>query len=197
MTDDWGTAPILEGKHVRLEPLAVEHADGLFEAGQDPDIWTWLSAKARPADVPGAQAWIEKHRVAHGIMAFAQIDVASGQVCGTTSYHDIDAENRVLGIGHTWLGKQWRRTACNTESKLLLLTHAFDVLGANRVFWQTDDKNLRSQQAIERLGAKPDGVLRNHRIRSDGSLRHSFIYSMIPAEWPAARERLTQRLLHS
>jgi RimJ/RimL family protein N-acetyltransferase len=191
---DWNTLPILSGEHVRLEPLTREHAKGLFEAGTDPGIWAWLSSW-QPADVPAAERQVEQALADPDRRPFAQIDAASGRVAGTTSYYQVVEKHRILSIGHTWLGADWQRTALNTEAKLLLLTHAFEALGAQRVSWETDIRNLRSQRAIERLGALREGVLRAHRIRPDGSSRDTVTYSMLAAEWPAAKARLNERLV--
>ncbi|MEV6873636.1 GNAT family protein [Amycolatopsis sp. NPDC051128] len=190
---DWNTPPTLSGQHVRLEPLTSEHAKGLFEAGTDPGIWAWLSSR-QPADLPAAERMVEQALADPDRWPFAQIDVASGRVAGTTSYYQIVAKHRILSIGHTWLGADWQRTGLNTEAKLLLLTHAFETLGAQRAAWETDIRNLRSQRAIERLGALREGVLRAHRIRPDGSSRDTVTYSMLAPEWPAAKARLNERL---
>jgi RimJ/RimL family protein N-acetyltransferase len=128
-------------------------------------------------------------------VAWAQRDAATGTVIGMTCYHDVDEERRALGIGHTILGRPWWRTGVNTEAKLLLLERAFDVLGAERVFWYTDIRNERSQRAIARLGASRDGVLRRHRPRLDGTWRDSVLYAMTADEWPQAARRLRDRLL--
>jgi RimJ/RimL family protein N-acetyltransferase len=125
---------------------------------------------------------------------YAQIDARTGEFAGTTSYYDVNPALRTVSIGHTWLGKRWWRTGHNTESKLLLLTHAFDNLGAARVVWHTDIYNTRSQAAIERLGATKEGVLRKHRIRRDGSWRDTVQYCMTDDDWPEVCERLTKRL---
>jgi RimJ/RimL family protein N-acetyltransferase len=190
---DWNTQPILSGEHVRLEPLSPEHAKGLFEAGADPGIWTWLSAR-QPADVPAMERFVEQALADPDRRPFAQID-ASGRVAGTTSYYQVVEKHRILSIGHTWIGAAWQRTGLNTESKLLLLTHAFETLGAQRVSWETDIRNLRSQRAIERLGALREGILRAHRIRPDGSSRDTVTYSMVAPEWPGAKARLNERLV--
>jgi RimJ/RimL family protein N-acetyltransferase len=129
-------------------------------------------------------------------LAWAQIDTSTGEVAGTTSYHDVDPIHRTLCIGGTWIGTRWQRTGLNTDAKLLLMTRAFDVLGANRVAWHTDIHNIRSQRAIERLGAVREGVLRAHRIRPDGSLRDTVVYSITAPEWPTARTALSQRRPH-
>ncbi|WP_328645234.1 GNAT family N-acetyltransferase [Amycolatopsis sp. NBC_00348] len=191
---DWSTLPTLSGEHVRLEPLTLDHAKGLFEAGADPGIWAWLSIR-QPLDVPAAERMISDALADPARRPFAQLDAASGRVAGTTSYYQVVAQHRILSIGHTWIGADWQRTGLNTESKLLLLTHAFETLDAQRVAWETDIRNLRSQRAIERLGALREGVLRAHRIRPDGSSRDTVTYSMLAPEWPAVKARLTERLV--
>jgi RimJ/RimL family protein N-acetyltransferase len=191
---DWTTRPTLSGEHVRLEPLTPEHAKGLFEAGTDPGIWAWLSIR-QPGDLPAAERMVEQALADPDRRPFAQIDVASGRVAGTTSYYQVVEKHRILSIGHTWIGADWQRTGLNTESKLLLLTHAFETLDAQRVCWETDIRNLRSQRAIERLGALREGVLRAHRVRPDGSSRDTVTYSMLAPEWPAAKARLNERLV--
>ena len=120
--------------------------------------------------------------------------MATGEFAGSSSYYEVDPALRTIAIGHTWLGKRWWRTGHNTESKLLMLTHAFDTLGAARVVWHTDIYNERSQAAIARLGATREGELRKHRIRRDGSWRTTVQYSMTDDDWPEARDRLTARL---
>lgn len=191
---EWSTRPILSGEHVRLEPLSPDHAKGLLEAGADPGIWAWLSIR-QPGDLPAAERMVEQALADPARRAFAQIDVASGRIAGTTSYYQVVEAHRILSIGHTWIGADWQRTGLNTESKLLLLTHAFETLDAQRVSWETDIRNLRSQRAIERLGALREGVLRAHRIRPDGSSRDTVTYSMLAPEWPAAKARLSERLV--
>lgn len=189
----WREQRTLTGKHVRLEPLTLSHAPGLLAAGADPDVWTWLSS-TRPTTVAGMEALITKALADPGRLAFAQICAGTGEAAGTTSYYDIDEQHRGLAIGHTWIGARWHRTGLNTEAKLLLLSHAFDHLGAIRVAWHTDRRNERSQRAIERLGARREGVLRSHRIRPDGTIRDTVTYSVTAEEWPATRLALTARL---
>ncbi|WP_086663956.1 GNAT family N-acetyltransferase [Lentzea kentuckyensis] len=179
------------GKHVRLEPLSLEHAGELFEVTRDPDIWTWLLNR-QPETVDDMRAWIDQALATRE--AFAQIEVATGRVVGTTSFYEVVPEHRRLVIGYTIVGSAWHGTAINPEAKLLLLSEAFDVRGALRVGWYTDASNVRSQRAIEKLGASKDGVLRAHVTRPDGSQRDTVVYSMVPAEWPAARERLVSRV---
>jgi RimJ/RimL family protein N-acetyltransferase len=193
MSASWSDRPILTGRHVRLEPLSAEHADGLLAAGKDPDVWTWLSA-SQPTDLADMRHLVDQAIEDPDRLPWVQIDASTGEIAGTTSYYEIDSRHRGLYIGHTWIGSRWQRTGLNTESKLLLLQRAFDELGAIRVGWHTDVNNQRSRRAIERLGARQDGVLRSHRIRSDGTLRDTVVYSMIEPEWPAVRDRLRSRL---
>jgi RimJ/RimL family protein N-acetyltransferase len=193
VTDAWKHRPTLSGEHVRLEPLAPEHAEGLHEAGSDPAIWTWLAAR-QPEDVGGMRTLVDKILTDGSRLAWAQVDAKSGEVAGTTSFYQIDATHRVLSIGHTWIGKRWQRTPLNSESKLLMLRLAFEELGANRVSLETDIRNEASQRANERLGAQREGVLRGHRIRPDGTVRDTVVYSVIAEEWPDVSERLVARL---
>ena len=193
---DYFDRPVLAGRHVRLEPLTLDHAEGLLAAGKDPGIWTWLPVR-QPADRPEMRGYVSDvlaRLEARQQVTWAQIDARTGQVAGITSYHDIAPKDRGLYIGSTWIGRDWHRTGVNTEAKLMLMERAFDTLGVIRVGWMTHHENLRSQRAIERLGAKRDGVLRNHKIMPDGSIRHSHVYSVTDDEWPAVRDALRARL---
>ncbi|MEP7021773.1 MAG: GNAT family protein [Pseudonocardiales bacterium] len=198
-SDHWYALPVLSGRLIRLEPLAFEHAPGYLAAGSGDDaveVFRWMYPAA-PQSVADAQRdiLVALGARAHGErFAYAQFDVATGQFAGTSSYYEVNPALRTLGIGHTWLGRPWWRTGHNTESKLLMLTHAFETLGAARVVWHTDINNTRSQQAIARLGATREGELRKHRLRRDGSWRTTVQYSMTDDDWPAVRDRLTQRL---
>jgi RimJ/RimL family protein N-acetyltransferase len=205
VADEWYALPVLHGALIRLEPLALEHAAGYLAAAGTGEaaeaVFRWLptpgSASGAPRTLDDAKSDIlaALGTRARGVrLAYAQIDAASGEFAGSSSYYQIDPALRTLGIGHSWLGKRWWRTGHNTESKLLMLTHAFDVLGAARVVWHTDIHNEQSQAAIARLGATREGELRKHRIRRDGSWRTSVQYSMTDDDWPAARTRLTDRL---
>ncbi|MEV6912983.1 GNAT family protein [Amycolatopsis sp. NPDC051071] len=187
--NDWNHHATLTGERVRLEPLTPGHAKGLFEAGADPEIWTWLSLR-QPRDVAAAEAMVDDILADTGRRAWAQLDTRTGEVAGTTSFYGISARHKTLSLGYTWIGTPWHRTGLNRESKLLLLRHAFDDLGAHRVAWETDIRNLRSQKAIERLGAQREGVLRAHRVRPDGTVRDTVVYSVTGPEWPAVRTAL-------
>ncbi|MEV6006502.1 GNAT family N-acetyltransferase [Streptomyces sp. NPDC051976] len=189
---------VLEGRHVRLEPLLPGHAADLFAAGGgDEEVWRWL-----PTDAPRTEDEMRElaervaaDSVAAGGLAFAVVERTGGRAIGWTTYHDVSAVDERLEIGWTWYGRAYWRTPINTESKLLLMTHAFDDLGMGRVSWKTDVLNTRSQQAIARLGAVREGVWRRHRLRSDGvTWRDSVFFSMLVDEWPEARRRLRARL---
>jgi RimJ/RimL family protein N-acetyltransferase len=187
----WVEPVTLAGDHVRLEPAEDRHLADLVAAGQDEQVWQWLPWK-HPRTEAELAAILEGER--SKALPFAQVDVASGRAVGITTYRDIDDAHRTLEVGGTWLGRPWWRTAINTEAKLLILGHAFDVLGANRVAIKTDIRNERSQAAIERLGAKREGVVRHQYIRPDGTLRDTVLYSVIPEEWPSVRAFLLERL---
>ncbi|MHA7815763.1 MAG: GNAT family N-acetyltransferase [Pseudohaliea sp.] len=186
---------ILRAHGVTLEPLTLEHEDGLRAAAADGELWqlrvTSVPAPGETRDyIARALAGREEgHR-----FAFAVIEDASGDVLGSTSYHDIIPAVKRVEIGYTWYARRAQRTHVNTACKLLLLAHAFESLGCNLVGWRTDNLNLASQRAIERLGAKKDGVLRGHALRRDGTIRDTVMYSMTREEWPDVKERLTARL---
>ena len=193
----WYAMPVLTGRLIRLEPMTLEHAPGYLAAagtGADAeDVFRWVvtagstSGAPRTPDDARADVLAALAARAKGIrFAYAQIDASTGEFAGSSSYYDIDPGLRTIAIGHTWLGKRWWRTGLNTESKLLMLTHAFDTLGAARVVWHTDIYNERSQAAIARLGATREAELRKHRIRRDGSWRTTVQYSMTDDDWPAA-----------
>ena len=195
-TSPWHIAAPMRGQHVALEPLAPGHADGLMAALGDEEVWRFLPYElprsreqmAGLIAVAARQQWLGER------VTWAQCDPRTGEVMGMTSYHDIDTERRAVGIGHTVLGRRWWRTGVNTEAKLLLLERAFEVLGAERVFWNTDIRNERSQQAIARLGATRDGIIRRHRLRPDGTWRDTVMFAMTVEEWPAAARQLRDRL---
>jgi RimJ/RimL family protein N-acetyltransferase len=182
---------VLQERGLRLEPLALEHEDGLRAAAADGELW-----KLRVTSVPEPQdtrAYIENalaQREAGQRFAFAVIDGASGTLLGCTSYHDILAAVQRVEIGWTWYAKRCQRTHVNSVCKLLMLRHAFETLGCQVVGWRTDNFNFASQQAIERLGAKKDGVIRGHALRRDGTVRDTVMYSLRAGEWPEVRAHL-------
>ena len=185
----------LANEHIRLEPLGLQHVDGLARAAADGELWTIrVTSVPEPDDTQGyieraLQGFAEGHR-----LAFAVIDATTGDVIGSSSYHDIVPAVDRLEIGYTWYAKSRQRTAVNASAKLLLMTHAFDTLGAKLVGWRTDNFNFASQRAIERLGARRDGVLRHHALRRDGTIRDTVMYSLAVGEWPEARAELQARL---
>lgn len=198
----WFAQETLIGAKVALVPLQPEHAEGYAAAvraeGGAEQVYRWLGRAPIPVTAELARVEILEALAARARgdrFPFAQLDAGTGEVLGTTSYYEVRPEQRTLAIGYTWLGKPWWRTGHNTESKLLLLNQAFDVLEAARVVWHTDVLNERSRAAIERLGARLEGVLRKHRIRADGTWRDSAQYSMTDEDWPAARDRLRASLL--
>lgn len=186
----------LTGRVVRLEPLRIEHTAELYEAGRDPGIWTYLSVKPPTSQTEMEQLVLGalREQEAGECLPFATIDLASGRVVGQTRYLSIVPQDRGLEIGWTWLSPSVQRTGINTECKYLLLRHAFEVLGAIRVQLKTHHLNLKSQRAIERLGAVKEGILRNHKITLDGSYRHSVYYSVIESEWPQVRAGLEAKM---
>src|SRR5438309_6786683 len=186
---------VLEGRHVRLEPLRPGHAEDLTQAAADADIWRWL-----PVQVGGRadlERWLAEAVAAESAGAeypFAVIDRAGGRAVGSTRYMDLSREHRGVEVGWTWYSREAQGTAVNPEAKFLLLKHAFEDWGAIRLFLKTDSLNERSRAAILKLGAKYEGDLRNHRIRPDGSYRHSSYYSVLDSEWPAVKRALEERL---
>lgn len=183
---------VLAGDHVVLEPLDERHAADLFAAGADEETWRYMTLPA-PRTIADVSAMIREAAEESGSgreVAFAIVERASGAAVGSTRYLDIQRPHRALEIGSTWIGPAWRKTAINTECKLLLLTHAFDVLGAHRVTLKTDARNQRSQRAIERIGAIREGVLRRHRVCPDGTVRDTVYYGVTDADWPEVAARL-------
>jgi len=185
----------LEGRHVRIEPLAHEHADAVRAAAADGELWRlWYTSVPAPDKTT---EWIDialdvRHRL--GGMPFIVREKPGGVVVGATRYFNVDSANRRLEIGHTWYAKRVQRTAVNTECKLLLLSHAFEALGCIAVEFRTSSFNFCSREAIARLGAKQDGILRNHQILADGTLRDTVVFSIIASEWPAVKRHLAFHL---
>ncbi len=182
---------VLRERGIRLEPLALTHEEGLKAAAADGELW-----RIRVTSVPepeNTRAYIEtalKMREAGHRFAFAVIDEASGTVLGSTSFHDILPEVKRVEIGYTWYARGVQRSHVNTTCKLLMMGHAFDTLGCHVVGWRTDNFNFASQAAIERLGAKKDGVIRGNAMRRDGTIRDTVMYSMRAGEWPEVRAHL-------
>lgn len=191
--------PTLLGKHVRLEPLALDHAGDLHLAGDATEIWSYLAESRGPfTSRDDAAAWIARvlEEQAEGFRwPFAIVSLDTGAAVGSTSYFfEKRWANRTLEVGGTWLSPRVWRTAINTECKYLLLRNAFETLGANRVELMTDARNTRSQQAIERLGATREGVLRGHMLCPDGHLRDSVYYGILESEWPRVKAKLQSAL---
>ena len=190
---------MLEGRHVRLEPMARERAASIAEvlalAAADGNMWeSKVTMIPRPEQTGAYVEQALQELDAATAMPFVTIDRPSGKAVGSTRYMNIEAPHRRLEIGTTWLGKSFQRTAINTEAKYLMLKHAFEALRCIAVDLRTHERNLQSRTAIERLGAKLDGLLRNHRIMPDGSLRNTATYSIIESEWPDVKARLEARL---
>jgi len=190
---------VLQGRWVRLEPLAETHIHELAIAGRDEAIWQFMRYGQITTEA-GMQVWVMEllDAQAQGTdLPFAVIDLASGRAIGATRYLEIRRLHRSLEIGGTWYALAFQRTAVNTECKYLLLRHAFEELGCLRVQFKTDLRNERSQRAIERIGAVKEGVLRNHMLLLDGTIRHSVYYSIIDSEWPAVKALLEGKMGYS
>jgi N-acetyltransferase len=190
-------APVtLQGHKVRLEPLSIDHHEALCEVGLDNDLWRWI-----PKPVHSREDMLDFIRTALQWQAdgtalpFATIDQGSGRVVGSTRYMNIDKPNRHVEIGATWISRPWQRTAVNTEAKYLMLRHAFEDLGCIRVELKTDALNERSRNAILRIGARQEGIFRQHMVCADGRLRDSVWFSIIDSEWPRVRASLEEKLL--
>ena len=181
----------LRGTHVTLEPLAPGHLAGIREAAADGDLWNlWYTSVPAPERTDAWLALALDMRARDGAMPFAVVSNATGEIVGSTRYFNVDAKNRRLEIGHTWYAKRVQRTAVNTECKLLLLTHAFEALACIAVEFRTHWFNQPSRAAIARLGAKQDGILRNHQLMPDGSRRDTVVFSIVDGEWLAAKRHL-------
>jgi RimJ/RimL family protein N-acetyltransferase len=185
----------LRGHVATLEPLTREHTPGLARAAGDGDLWRlWYTSIARPDNMDDYVAIALDMRDRQDAMPFAVRDNASGDIVGCTRFFNVDAKNRRLEIGHTWYATRVQRTSLNTECKLLLLTHAFEALDCIAVEFRTHWFNHASRTAIARLGAKQDGVLRNHQLGPDGAKRDTVVFSIIDNEWPAVRQHLRFQL---
>jgi RimJ/RimL family protein N-acetyltransferase len=185
----------LEDEHVRLEPVSLEHLDGLHAAGNDESIWRWMPR--RPVTRDDFRSVVE-HALAeqqHGRgLTWTTMDVASGEIIGSTSFLNVSAYDNRLEIGSTWITPKMQRTAINTEAKYLQLRHCFEELGCLRVELKTDARNLNSQRAIERIGAVREGVFRRHMRTQGGFQRDSVYFSIIDEEWPGVKRRLEAML---
>ena len=193
---DWYAAPPLRTARLHLDALRLADAPAVLAALGHPEERDEVVAHLRVprvTDVAGAGAVIAAALTDPDRIAYAQ-RLADGTFVGTTSFYEIAPALRAVAIGHTWVARPWWRTFVNTESKLTMLTRAFEGLGAERVVWHTDIRNVRSQEAIARLGAQREGVLRHHRIRMDGSWRDTVQFAMLAEEWPQVRSRLLDRL---
>ena len=185
----------LEGHGVRLEPLGMQHLDGLKAAASDGKLWQLrVTSVPEPQDTALYIQGALDGQIAGHMLPFAVIHTASGEIIGSTRYHDIIAAVGRLEIGYTWYARRFQRTHINTACKLLLMAHAFDTLGAGVVGWRTDNFNFASQRAIARLGAKLDGVIRHNALRRDGTVRDTYMYSVTAGEWPEIRQHLTYQL---
>jgi N-acetyltransferase len=185
----------LEGRHIRLEPLTLDHHNGLCDIGLDPDLWRWIPFQVRSRDemlayIRQALQW----QTDGTALPFATVEQSSGRVVGCTRYMNIDKPNRHVEIGSTWVGKPWQRTVVNTEAKYLMLRHAFETLGCFRVELKTDALNEKSRNAILRIGAVQEGIFRKHVLCWDGRLRDSIWFSVIDSEWPVVKARLEEKL---
>ena len=194
MNDAWKTAPVLQGRHVRLEPLQRGHAEGIAAAAADGKLWElWFTNVPRPGEV---DAWIDgalAKQAAGEQVAFSVRD-ADGRIVGSTRYYELLPDTPRLCIGYTWYARSVQRTGLNTEAKLLLLGHAFETLGCASVGFHTSTHNTTSRAAIARLGATEEGILRQHMRHRDGSLRDSVCFSILDGEWPTVKTGLEQKL---
>ena len=186
---------ILQGTHVRLEPLSLDHLAGLCEVGLDPEIWRWapeaITTRAEMRTyVETALRWQDEGTA----LPFATVLDETDQLVGSTRFANIDREHKHMEIGWTWIGKPWQRTAVNTEAKYLMLRHAFEQLGCIRVEFKTDSLNQQSRNALLRIGAIEEGTFRNHMITHNGRYRHSVYFSVIESEWPEVKKGLEERL---
>ena len=181
----------LAARGIVLVPLALEHEDGLRAAAADGELWRLrITSVPEPQDTRAYIQTALEMREAGSRFAFAVLDEASGTVLGSTSFHDILPAVKRVEIGYTWYANRCQRSHVNTTCKLLMLTHAFEALGCHTVGWRTDNYNFASQRAIERLGAKKDGVIRGHALRRDGTIRDTVMYSLTAGEWPEVKAHL-------
>lgn len=184
----------LTGSHIRLRPLQADDAGALVRAASDGELWKLTFTIVPSAEtIAGYIASALEGRASGTVMPFATEVIATGDVIGSTRFWKIDPQNRKLEIGHTWLAASWQRTVANTEAKYLMLRHAFDVLDCVRVQFSTDENNTKSRNAILRLGAKQEGIVRHERIMPNGVKRNSVRFSIIDDEWPEVRKALESK----
>jgi len=188
----------LQGRHVRLEPLTLEHHAALCEVGIDEELWRWIPIQIRSAAdmleyIENALRAQEKELE----MPFATVDLASGRVVGSTRFMNIEMKHKRLEIGSTWIAAPWQRSAVNTEAKLLMLSHAFGPLGCNRVELKTDALNQKSRNAILRIGAQQEGIFRKHMVANSGRIRDTVYFSIIDTEWPQVKRELERKLVRA
>ncbi len=196
MTAEMIVMPVtLEGAHVRLEPLAKTHLEGLAAVGLDEELWRWIPTSVGTREEMAAYIETALNEQERGVsLPFAIVEKATGRTIGSTRYGNIDQTHHRVEIGWTWVAREWQRTAINTEAKYLLLKHAFETLGCMRVELKTDSLNECSRAAILRLGAREEGIFRNHMITASGRIRHTVYFSIINSEWPAVKARLEAKL---
>ena len=188
------TPVTLAGKHVRLAPMGEAAIPALQEAARDPAIWKWSGPGTDPERV-AAYVHLALENQQKGIdLPFVTIDLASGEVAGSTRYMAIDTQHKRVEIGSTWLNPRYQRTPVNTEAKFLMLAHAFETLGCIRVEFKTHHRNAQSQNALKRIGATYEGTLRQHMIHTDGTLRDSVYFSILDTEWPKVKTMLEAKL---
>lgn len=188
-------ASALDGQRVRLEPLGLEHVDVLCAVGLDAELWRWTPAAVQSSDEMRDYVQAALDAAARGgCLPYVIMERATGTAVGSTRIAALDLEHRRCEIGWTWVAIPWQRTYVNTEAKLLLLAHAFDVLGCHRVEFRTDALNQRSRKAIERLGASEEGILRKHVLTQSGRIRDTVVFSILDTEWPAVQAQLRDRL---
>lgn len=186
---------VLEGKHVRLEPLTDKHRNGLCKAINDGELWKLnFTFVPHPNDIDSFYLRVEKDQDLGISLVFATIDKKTGNVAGSTRFMRTDWKHKRLELGFTFLGESWQKTAINTEAKFLMLKHVFEELDINRVELLTDVLNQNSRRAILRIGAKEEGILRNHMVMPDGRVRDSFVFSIIRQEWPQVKQRLINKM---
>lgn len=186
---------VLAGRHIRLEPLTVGHLDALAEVGLDEELWRWIPVQVRTREDMLAFIRTALQWQAEGTaLPFVTIEQSSGRAIGSTRFMNIDRANRHVEIGATWIARPWQRSAVNTEAKYLMLRHAFEYLGCLRVELKTDALNERSRNAIQRIGAKQEGIFRKHMVCQSGRVRDSVWFSIVDTEWPDVKAALERKL---